>query len=236
MATYADPFPQQYLGVVTQAFGATPGEWGVDIGLPSGTPIEAPFSGTITHEESLGGAAWGDRIQLSGGPQGEAIDIGHLQAFAVPVGTHVTAGEVIGISGGGLNDPNHGNTTGPHIEFQLQPGGGNPNVKSTFADPMTYLQGLYSGGQPYVPGVGGPSSSAGTPITGADVVTGNTSAGAAGASGYSWWDPRAWSAFAGQVIGGAAGAGAGAVASGIFTGVATGVSAFGQETVVPWFR
>mgnify|MGYP000235536138 FL=1 len=47
----------------------------------------------------------------------------HLRKRYVRVGETVSAGEKIGESGGGPNDPNKGRSTGPHLHFEILDGG-----------------------------------------------------------------------------------------------------------------
>ena len=44
----------------------------------------------------------------------------HLSARHVVVNDKVTAGQVIGLEGGGKNDPNPGTSTGHHLHFELR--------------------------------------------------------------------------------------------------------------------
>ena len=56
----------------------------------------------------------------------------HIQKINVRPGQTVRQGDVIGISGGGANDPGKGNSTGPHLHFSLRKNG-------TLVDPMDYI-------------------------------------------------------------------------------------------------
>lgn len=74
----------------------------VDIAMPTGTPIYAPFSGVIGSQiGSLGAASGsrfaGQRVHLAG--QGNELYFAHLSRLAVRAGEHVTRGQVIGYSG-----------------------------------------------------------------------------------------------------------------------------------------
>lgn len=72
----------------------------VDIALKVGTPIRAPYSGTIGSQiGSLGsgGRFAGLRVHLAGA--GQELYFAHLSKLAVKAGQHVTAGQVIGYSG-----------------------------------------------------------------------------------------------------------------------------------------
>ena len=43
----------------------------------------------------------------------------HLKSRSVNQGDSISENQVIGLSGGGLNDPNHGTSTGAHLHFQI---------------------------------------------------------------------------------------------------------------------
>jgi hypothetical protein len=62
-----------------------------------------------------------------------------MHAFDVVQGQRVNPGDLIGLSGGAPGDPSSGNTTGPHIEFQLI------NPQGQYIDPHPFLQKLASG-------------------------------------------------------------------------------------------
>jgi murein DD-endopeptidase MepM/ murein hydrolase activator NlpD len=157
------PFAPHLMSQITQRFHADPGEWGIDIGMNSGTDIYAPAAGTL-YAVNNGDSAWGLQLFLQL-PDGTTIGVGHLKGLGdvrqiqhgpvfrpPPVGTRqpvyigqVQAGQVIGISGGAYNDPFHGNTTGPHIEFQLIRPGGNPMNPADYIDPTPWLTNLFAG-------------------------------------------------------------------------------------------
>lgn len=87
---------------------------GVDMMAPSGSPIFAAQSGSVTHSSSsLGGIqayVYGDG--------GDMTFYAHLSAYAGP-SRHVGAGEQIGYVG------DTGNARGtPHLHFEYHPGGG----------------------------------------------------------------------------------------------------------------
>ena len=93
---------------------------GVDIIVPSGTPIFAVMNGTINKKQlnyvgSLGGnALW---LTAAGGTY---FYYAHLSAFApdIEIGSVVTAGQLIGYVGA------TGNAGTPHLHFEVHPNGG----------------------------------------------------------------------------------------------------------------
>ena len=98
---------------------------GVDIGTPSGTPVLAAKSGTVTWASWNGG--YGNCVIISHG-KGNSTLYGHLSGYNVSVGDQVTQGQVVAYSG------NTGNSTGPHLHFGVM-------ENDTWVDPLTYLTG-----------------------------------------------------------------------------------------------
>ena len=92
-----------------------------DIGMPVGTPIAAPASGTITHIKQdsdincNSSCSHANYVAMSF-DNGDAAVFVHLKYKGVPVsiGQHVNRGQIIGYSG------NTGWSTGPHLHFQVQ--------------------------------------------------------------------------------------------------------------------
>ena len=120
-STMASPWWQD---VITQAFNP-PVEPGEDIGTPFGTPVTALESGTVT---SAVYGSFGGRIDIIVG--GNTVEYyQHLDEFAagIGIGSHITAGELLGDSGGQLSGGQHPNSpldsTGPHIEVGETVGG-----------------------------------------------------------------------------------------------------------------
>jgi len=110
--------------VITQAFNP-PVEMGQDIGTPYGTAVTALQGGTV--KDMITGA-FGERIDINAG--GSTVEYyQHLDSFApgLRVGSQVTAGELLGESGGQLAGGQHPNSpldsTGPHIEVGETVGG-----------------------------------------------------------------------------------------------------------------
>jgi hypothetical protein len=84
--------------------------------MNQGTLLYTPFAGTIKVEDD-GKSNWGKRVfvQLD---NGYTFAIGHLHSFSVADGQRVNPGDLLGESGGNVNDPSSGNSTGDHIEVQ----------------------------------------------------------------------------------------------------------------------
>ena len=87
------------------------GHHGVDIGLRTGEPIHAAFSGTVRVAGRMGG--YGNCIVIRH-PNGLETLYGHLSKINVKPLQEVAAGEVIGLGG------NTGNSTGPHLHFECR--------------------------------------------------------------------------------------------------------------------
>lgn len=104
---------------LTGRFGNSGSRWahthtGLDFAARSGTPIKAAAAGKIASAGSAG--AFGNRIVITHA-DGTQTWYCHQSRFAKTSGS-VTAGEVIGYVG------TTGNSTGPHLHFEVHPGGG----------------------------------------------------------------------------------------------------------------
>ena len=108
-------------GTYTDGCKGTGGHPGVDIRVDSGTPVHAIGSGTV--HKSYDSPTWGGLIVIKHTLPTETVwsVYAHLKQRNVTKGT-VTVGQVIGLSGGSTTDPNHGNSTGPHLHFQIDKG------------------------------------------------------------------------------------------------------------------
>jgi len=144
---WAYPFDPRFFNAkyLTLKFGATTGEWGNDYGLPSGTPIYSPFSGTVIGVENKGTKEWGTRIFVQG-PDGTIFAVGHMrEGTTLSAGTQVRPGEQIGLSGGGPNDPGRGDSTGDHVEIQTIKPGGSIYNRADYIDSQPWLQNIFAG-------------------------------------------------------------------------------------------
>lgn len=89
---------------------------GIDIGIPQGTPIYSPVSGTAKIRFQKNGAGLYISI-MSGGYQYLFM---HLHKTAISNGAVVQEGKLIAYSGGKKGDPNAGGSTGPHLHFEVR--------------------------------------------------------------------------------------------------------------------
>lgn len=89
---------------------------GIDIGIPEGTPIYAPVSGTANVNFQSGGA--GLYISIKSGDYQYLFM--HLHKVAISSGSSVKEGQLMAYSGGKKGDKNAGGSTGPHLHFEVR--------------------------------------------------------------------------------------------------------------------
>lgn len=113
-------------GMVTAMFGAQDNSlWassggkhtGTDISMPVGTPVEAAMDGTVSSTNA--GTEYGTSIVLDHG-NGYQTVYGHLSERLVNLGDKVSKGQKIAKSG------DTGNSTGPHLHYEVRFGQNNP--------------------------------------------------------------------------------------------------------------
>jgi murein DD-endopeptidase MepM/ murein hydrolase activator NlpD len=84
---------------------------GIDIGVPVGTPIIAAHSGVVT-QAVWGASGYGRYITIEG-ENGISTRYAHCDTLLAAVGQEVEQGAVIATSG------NTGNSTGPHLHYEV---------------------------------------------------------------------------------------------------------------------
>lgn len=94
---------------------------GMDFAMPIGSPVAATLGGTVSSIDA--GSEYGTSVVVDHGNGLQTI-YGHLSQRDVNVGDVIKTGQRIGKSG------NTGNTTGPHLHFEVRKGKNNP------VDPM----------------------------------------------------------------------------------------------------
>lgn len=99
---------------------------GTDLGAPCGTPIRAPYAGTVVAEYDNPG--YGNRLMLDHGRvDGRHVisAFNHAAAYVVAVGDRIRPGQVVG------NVGDTGYTTGCHLHLMVW-------LDGTLTDPMTW--------------------------------------------------------------------------------------------------
>lgn len=110
-------------GVITQKYdGIT--HHGIDIAAPQGTPVISARKGEVVN---VGWSdVYGNMVIIDHGGGAESL-YGHLSGLYVKVGYPVIAGDKIGTCG------STGNSTGPHLHFEIRKNG-------TCVNPVSYLK------------------------------------------------------------------------------------------------
>jgi murein DD-endopeptidase MepM/ murein hydrolase activator NlpD len=103
-------------GRTSSCFGARWGvtHYGVDIAAPIGTPIYAATTGVVQRAGAATG--FGQAVYIRG-DDGAVTVYGHVNRYFVAAGERVSAGEQIAEVG------NRGQSTGPHLHFEVHPSG-----------------------------------------------------------------------------------------------------------------
>jgi murein DD-endopeptidase MepM/ murein hydrolase activator NlpD len=124
---------------------------GIDFGTPVGSPLTAVTDGVIS---TIGNDAngYGNWVEVKH-EDGTASRYGHLSQVGVSRGQKVSPGQVVGRSGGKAGAPGAGNSTGPHLHFEIL------NEKGVKVNPAPYLSGAPAGPiGTNVTGVAGPKA------------------------------------------------------------------------------
>ncbi|HEY0475385.1 MAG TPA: M23 family metallopeptidase [Kribbella sp.] len=115
---------------ITAGFGQGGSRWasvhtGTDFAAPIGTPIRSVMKGVVLSASFAG--PYGRQVRIRH-EDGTETWYNHMSKFSVTVGETVYAGDQVGAVGV------TGNTTGPHLHFEVRPNGGGP------IDPMPWLR------------------------------------------------------------------------------------------------
>ncbi len=112
-------------GPVTSGFGERWGRMheGIDIGVPTGTPVAAAAAGTVIVAGWMGG--YGNLVVIDHG-NGLATAYGHNSVLSVSVGQVVSRGQTIALAG------NTGRSFGSHVHFEVR-------VNGNAVNPLAYL-------------------------------------------------------------------------------------------------
>lgn len=101
------------------------GHLGLDIGAPMGAPVYAADSGVVVYAAGIGGG-YGLMVMIDHG-NGFHTLYAHLSTIVARCGSNVGQGQTIAYSG------STGNSTGPHLHFEIRYGG-------AFVNPWDYLR------------------------------------------------------------------------------------------------
>ncbi|MFI9761059.1 M23 family metallopeptidase [Streptomyces sp. NPDC051963] len=133
-ASWVDPVKKYTLSA---SFAQAGGMWqsthsGQDFAVPSGTKVVAAHGGTVVKAGSNGagdGPAYGNAVVIKHG-NGSFSQYAHLSKINVKVGQVVKTGQRIALSG------NTGNSSGPHLHFEIRT---TANYGSAI-DPVAFLR------------------------------------------------------------------------------------------------
>ncbi|MBQ0987886.1 transglycosylase family protein [Streptomyces sp. F63] len=101
---------------------------GVDFSVPTGTSVKSIGSGTVVSAGWAG--AYGNEVVVRHA-DGRFSQYAHLSSLSVSAGQTVQGGQQLGLSG------STGNSTGPHLHFEVRTGQG----YGSDVDPLAYLRG-----------------------------------------------------------------------------------------------
>ena len=127
---FCSPIGENWRSVVTSEFGnridpitgERRGHTGMDLAVPTGTPIRAALPGTVT-VSTYNQGGYGYYIMIDHG-NGLSTLYGHCSQLLASVGRTVEAGDVIALSG------STGRSTGPHLHFEVRVNGQRTNPRS----------------------------------------------------------------------------------------------------------
>lgn len=105
----------KYTGNITGFYGQDYGypHEGMDISAPVGTPIYAAYDGTVAWSD-YEPATYGNYVRTYHPQLGVCFFYGHMSQRLVQTGNSVKRGQLLGYSG------NTGNSSGPHIHFEVR--------------------------------------------------------------------------------------------------------------------
>ena len=129
---FCSPVGANWESIVTSEFGyrrdpftgETRGHSGMDLAVPTGTPIRAALPGTVTVSQYNAGG-YGYYVMIDHG-NGLSTLYGHNSRLLAQVGQTVEAGDIIALTG------STGRSTGPHLHFEVR-------VDGEQTDPRAYL-------------------------------------------------------------------------------------------------
>lgn len=105
----AEPQGRPVGGYLTQEYH--PGHNGLDFGVTVGTPVHSTMNGKVVYA-GWNEQGYGNLVIVENGPY--KTYYAHLSQIPVSVGQQIAAGNIIGLSG------NTGNSTGPHLHYEIR--------------------------------------------------------------------------------------------------------------------
>lgn len=125
---FCSPVGANWRSIVTSEFGnrvdpitgQRDGHTGMDLAVPTGTPVRAALDGVVTLAKYYG--SYGNCVMIDHG-NGLVTLYGHNSRLLVHVGQTVRAGDVISQSG------STGRSTGPHLHFEVRINGQRTNPR-----------------------------------------------------------------------------------------------------------
>ena len=125
---FCSPVGSNWRGIVTSEFGGRidpisgkrDGHTGMDLAVPSGTPIRAALGGTVT--KATYHSSYGYYVMVAHG-NGLSTLYAHNSRLMVKVGQTVKVGDVVSLSG------STGRSTGPHLHFEVRVNGQRTNPR-----------------------------------------------------------------------------------------------------------
>jgi len=115
---------------------------GVDLAMPTGTPIYATADGIVSKADWF--SSYGLFISLEHGASLQTR-YGHLSRLSVAAGQEVKKGDLIGYVG------STGRSTGPHLHYEVR-------IAGTAVNPVPYMQGSVHTAPAAVVAMGGPDA------------------------------------------------------------------------------
>lgn len=127
---FCSPVGEHWRDAVSSEFGRRQdpfsqenrGHGGIDLAVPTGTPIRAALLGTVT-ASSYNAGGYGYYVMIDHG-DGLVTLYGHCSRLLAREGQTVEAGDVIALSG------STGRSTGPHLHFEVRVNGERTNPRS----------------------------------------------------------------------------------------------------------
>lgn len=115
---------------------------GVDLSMPTGTPVYATADGVVSKAEWF--SSYGLYISVEHGASLQTR-FGHLSRLNVAAGQQVKKGDLIGYVG------STGRSTGPHLHYEVR-------IAGTAVNPVPYMQGTVHSAPAAVVAMGGPDA------------------------------------------------------------------------------